>query len=197
MANFTDALKKTAKKTVKKTNKKTMPVLDAPVLIKEEVDNFIKAKSDKKMAEGVMEFSGGEIIEYAKRKQDADGFGGMFRKSYAIEGITSGNKVSFITSNRFSINPDDSEVIEELLGDKFENMIEVKHDVRLKAEVFTNEKLQEKLMGMIGEDFDEFFDTVTTLAVKEDFDKMAYTAVNEEGLGKLRTFVKPSKPTIR
>ena len=196
MANFSDALKKTKTKAVKKTNKKTMPVLDAPVIIREEVDNFIKAKSDKKMAEGVMDFSGGEIIEYAKRKQDEDGFGGMFRKSYAIKGTKPG-KLSFITTNRFSINPDDSETIGELLGDKFEDMIEVKHDVRLKSEVFTNEELQEKLMGMIGDNFDEFFDTVTTLAVKEDFDKMVYTAVNKEDLGKLRTFVKPSKPTLR
>ena len=197
MANFSDALKKTAKKPAKKTAKKGMPILDAPLPIREEVDNFIEAKTNKKMAEAVMELSGSEIIEYAKSKQDADGFGGLFRKSYAVKGITAGNKVSFITSNRFSINPDDSEVIEEILGDKFENMIEVKHDVRLKADVFTNEELQERLMGMIGENFDEFFDTVTTLAVKEDFDKMAYTAVNEEDLSKLRTFVKPSKPTLR
>lgn len=194
--NFSEALKKTTKKKTTKVSKSKVPVLAVSKDMKDAVSSFIKAKADKKKAESLMDLHGTGIIDFVKDIQDTDGFNGTYRKSYKVPGLED-EEVTFVSSNKFSINPDDQEAIEGILGARFDSLIDVKHDVLLTSRVFTDEALQKKLMGLVGDHFDEFFETVTTLSVKEDFDKAVYTAVDEDGLKKLRTLVKPTKPALK
>lgn len=193
---FADALKSTKKKATKKSAKSKMPVLDAPDEIKETVDLYLTAKADEKKAKAEKDDAGAAIIEFVRPFQDTDGYKGNFRHSYAVPG-TNGNQVKFVSSNRFSINADDQEELEELLGDEFEDMIEVDHTVSLKKEVLEDEELQEELMQLVGDRFADFFETVTKLKVKDEFDKKVYGVVTEEELPILRTWARPYTPSLR
>lgn len=199
MANgFKAALDKTKAKKTKKAPKKRVMKLDyAPANVRKSIDEYVKAKIEKKTAEGKMGIHGSEIIEWASKEQDKLGFQGNYKKSFSIDGTTEGS-VTFVTGNKFSINPDDLEEIKGILGDRFESLINVKHDVKLKSEVFTNEDLQNELMELIGDRFEDFFDTHVSAEVKDNYDSMVYTAVDTHRLmEKLRTFVKPHKPSLR
>jgi hypothetical protein len=127
--------------------------------------------------------------------QDKDGYNDDFRHSYALKG----NKetVKYVSSNRFSINPEDARQIQEILGSEFGNLIEEEHTVMLRPEVFKDEALQQRLMNAVGEDFPQFFETVTKLKVRENYDKHVFKHVDKKDMPILRTFVRPYKPSLR
>lgn len=193
---FAKALETTSSTKKKSTaRKKGMPILDnAPKDVKESVDAYVESKRLMKEAKADMDFNADIIIDYAEDERDKDGFNGNFSKSYAIHG--NGEEVKFVTSNRYSLNADDEEVLATLLADKFDELIESDFSVELKPEVLENEELQAELMELIGDKFAMFFTTRKTLRVADDFDRKIYL-LSEKKVKNIRAFVKQYKPSLR
>ena len=161
-ASFDDMLAQTAKpKTTKAKAKSKVPTLNTPKDIRGEVDKYIEAKQAEKMAKTAKEDAGEAIIGYVQPHQDKEGYSGMFRHSYAVPG--NNGTVKFVSSNRFSINAEDSEPLMELLGDSFDDMIERTFEVTLKPEVFLDDELKAELMSLVGSQFGTFFDTKVSM----------------------------------
>jgi hypothetical protein len=185
----------TTKKPVSK-KAKGMPVLDnAPDVVRESVDHYVKHKELMNEHKAEMDAASDVIIEYGEQVQDDRGFEGNFNKSYKIHGDQ--EEVSFVSSNKYSLNAKDEETIKTLLGKHFNELIEEVFSVNLKPEVLENEKLQKELMELIGSQFSKFFDTIKTLKVADDFDKKVYTLLNKTKLNNVRSFVKKAKPSLR
>lgn len=195
MNTFAEALGNSVKETPKKKSKSSMEEIYAPDHIKDEVDRLQIAKQAEKEAKADKEAAGTIVREFANKHQDTDGFAGQFRNAYQIQGHT--ESVKYVSSNRFSINSADIKQIRELLGDHYEDLIDEKFEVTLKEAVFNDKELQKALMDAVKDRFQEFFETTTTIKVKEDFDKNIYKAVKEEHLPILRTFCRPYKASLR
>jgi hypothetical protein len=195
--SFDDMLTQTAKpKTTKAKAKSKVPTLDAPDDIKQEVDRYIEAKQNEKMAKAEKDDAGENIVNFVRPHQDTAGYNGTHRHSYAVPG-TNGNKVKYVSSNRFSINADDEAELREILGGDFDSLMDRKFEVVLKAEVFQDEDLKAELMSLVGSQFGTFFDTKISLKVQEEFDRRVYATVPEKELPALRTFARPYKPSLR
>lgn len=194
--SFDDMLTQTAKPKTKAKAKSKVPTLDAPDDIKQNVDRYLEAKQNEKMAKAEKENAGENIVNFVRPHQDKEGYNGTHRHSYTVPG-TNGNKVKYVSSNRFSINADDEDELREILGDDFDGLIDRKFEVVLKAEVFQNEELKQKLMSLMGHQFGVFFDTKVSLKVQEEFDRRVYATVKDKELPTLRTFARPYKPSLR
>jgi hypothetical protein len=196
-ASFAAALKQTATVAPAKSKKTSVPTLaNVPEEIKAAVDRYIEASDQVKIHTAEKDASGAQVIEFVREAQDADGYAGRYRNSYGVPGI-SGKVVKFVSSNRFSIDATDADRLQEILGDKFVEMIDQRASVVLKAEVMENEALQEELMALIGERFADFFETKLALAVREGFDQQVFAVVKQEDLPELRTLCRPYKPALR
>jgi len=193
--SFADVLKKTTVEKKTTAKKSGTPELTVPDHVKAAIDRYNVAK--EKMNQGKAEMTNEEpvIIDHVKAEQDKEAYAGNFKKSYKIEGNKS--KITFVTANKFSINPADVEEIKDILGDSYDNLIEEKPNVTLKETVLQSAELQEKLISLVGEHFAEFFETTVTVKVKEDFDKNIYNHVDKDTLDALRIFVKQNKPSLR
>lgn len=195
MNMFAQALKDTETKTKPAKKKNGAPLIKLTDRLKEMVDQHKAAKKKKKEAEAVISQTGAELIKHTRKTQDADGFGGDFHNSYELPG--NDGSLKFVSTNRFSINPDDEAQIREILGLNFDDLIEEKHSVSLRPEIFEDENLQQELMNAVGDRFSQFFETKKSLVVKDDYDRKVYQAVDEKTLEILRTFVKQFKPALR
>ncbi len=185
-----------ATKTTETAPKKgKMPTLEATPEVKKAVDEYQEAKTAAKQAEAVMEINGPIITDFVRAKQDADGYAGKFTGSYAVMGDRATCKVVY--ANKYSLSADDAGQLAEVLGPEFDRMIVKKAVVTLKAEVFEDEAMQQKLMGLLGESFPEFFETKISLAVAEGFNRDIYRVVTPEKLADLRVFCRQYKPSLR
>jgi hypothetical protein len=194
---FSDMLKKTATTKAPAKAKSTMPILAPPEEVREAVDEYIDAKTRETMAKAEKEMAETVIQEFTIGVQDADGYKGNFRTSYAVPGKKPGNQVKFVSSNRFSINAEDRDKLEEMLGDTYPDMVDEQFTVKLKASVFNDEEKQAELMDIVGDRFEDFFETVVTLKVREDFNRKLYGVVGQEEMPTFRTFCKPYKAALR
>lgn len=192
---FADMLKKTKTNDKPKKAKTDIPVVKVSDGLKVDIDKYQEAKKNKKIAEAEMKARETKIIDFGKKHQDKEGFANRFRHSFKFDGNRS--SVKFVSSNRYSINPDDSRQIREILGTSFDDMLEEDFSVALKPEVFQDEGLQARLMEALGEDFEQFFETRSSLKAKPGFDEKIYRVVGEEELFVLRTFVRQYKPSLR
>lgn len=178
-----------------KAKKKTMPILDhADSNVRSAVDHYVKHKKLMQEHKAEMEAAADPIIEFGEEHQDDEGYNGNFRKSYKIKGDE--ETVSWISSNRYSLNSDDEETLRDLVKEKFEELFEEVFDVELRPEVLKDEKLQAEFMELIGEQFGKFFVTRKTLKIGEDFDKNVYKLTKTK-LANLRAYVKQYKPSLR
>jgi len=193
--SFAKALSQTKTSEPKTAPKKQMAKLYPDDTVKQEVDNYQKAKTKKKKAEAEMEASGTVILDFANKCQDTDGFAGDFKNAYQIEGFQ--ESVKYVSSNRFSINSADVDQLREIFDEAFDDLIQEDYEVSLKEEVFKNQDLQNELMSLVGERFGDFFETKVTVKVKEDFDKNVYKHVSKEQLPVVRTFCRPYKASLR
>jgi len=185
----------TATKTKKKSKaKKTTRSLVATDEIKEEIDRFVKSTKNMKVAKAEVENSKGIILDYINPLQDEDGEKGKFSTSYDVEGVK--ESIKFVSSNRYTINPDDEAKIAEILGNEFDELIVKSHVVKLKDEVFESEEMQDKLMELLGDDFGTFLETITTMKVAVDFNRDVYRAAGDK-LDDLRVYCKPYSPSLR
>lgn len=194
--SFDDMLTQTAKPKAKAKAKSKMPVLDAPDDIRKEVDRYVEAKKAEKQAKAEKDDAGDRVLTFVRPHQDEGGYNGTYRHSYAIPG-TNGNQVKYVSQNKFSINPDDEPQLREILGDEFDDLLEKKFGVKLKADVFEDEGLKQEFMELVGSEFQKFFETVVTLKVCDEFDRRVYGAVDKDNLPALRTFARQYKPSLR
>lgn len=178
-----------------KAKKKTMPILDnASAEVKDAVDHYVKHKKLMKEHKADMEQASDVIIEFGEEHQDKEGFNGNFRKSYKVQGNK--EEVSFVSSNRYSLDSSDEETLRALVDGKFEELFEEVFDVELRPEVLQDEKLQAEFMELVGEQFGKFFVTRKTLKVADEFDKNVYK-LNKKKVANLRAYVKQYKPSLR
>lgn len=199
MANsFQDALKKSAKKkTPTKKVSSVRGVKEVPKKIKDAVDNFLKMNKEIKECNAAKKINEEVILKFSNALQITDGFKDDFVKSYEVPG-TKDNSVKVVTSDSFSIDTDDEKEIKKILKDNFSKLISKKYSVKLKNEVFEDEELQKDLIKLLGDRYEDFFDTVVYLETKPDFDKNIFTTISDKKqLENLGVFVKQKKASIK
>ena len=195
---FGAMLKKTAVAKEPAKSKSKMPVLDPPEDVRDAVDEYIDAKTRETMAKTEKEMAESIVLQFTSGVQDVDGYKGNFQNSYAVPGNKPRNQVKYVSSNRYSINAADRDMLEEALGELYPEMVEEDYTVKLKPEVFTDEELQADLMELLGDRYEDFFETTLSLKVKDGFNRRIYQVpMEEDGLDNLRVFCKPFKPALR
>lgn len=196
MNTFQKALETNKKTKSVGAKKKTMPTVEfSDKEMNTAVSEFLKSRQVEKEAKAEKEFHSNFIVEKVRTIQDENAFNGEFSKSYEVK--TSVGSVKFVMADKFSVNPNDEEEIRNILGNEFNSLMEEKVEVKLKESVMNNTELQKKLMKLIGNNFDEFFEVTSTLTTKEGFDEKVYEKVDKSKMDELRTYVKQSKPSIR
>ena len=196
MSKFMNAVKDSDKvEKVPAKKKATAAVITPSDEIRESVDELVSAKKSLSVAKADISALEPEIIEAARKVQENDALKGNFRKSYDVRGHNS--TVKFVTANKFSIVEDDVEDLKNVLGnDKFDEMVETNYTVKLKNEVFDNEELSDELMELLGDRFEDFFETVTHRKVCVDFDKKLYT-LDPEVREDVKELAKQAKPALK
>ena len=195
MSKFMNAVKKgnkVEKAPAKKKN--SAPVITPNIAIRRSVDELVAAKKGLAIAKADIVSLEPEIIAVAREVQEADALTGNFRKSYDVRGNES--TIKFVTANKFSIAEDDIDELSELLADDFENMVETSYTVKFKAEIFDDEALSDELMNLIGDRFEDFFETVTHRKVCEDFDKKLYN-LDSDVREDVKELAKQAKPALK
>lgn len=182
------------KKTAAKSKKSNAEIIAVPSNIQEEIDSLIQAKKDKKVAESNIKKAEPTIIEHGIQLKDEKAYSGKFQKSYKLG--TDDSHVNFVTANKWSFKEDDVDEIKDLLGDKADDLLIEEKEVKLKAEVFKDEELKKKFVEMVGRDFPEFFETVVSHRVSDDFDEKVYD-LGEDTYEDLKLLMKQSKPSLR
>jgi hypothetical protein len=192
-----DDLLGTAKttKTPKKKSKASALINAVPAKVQEAIDKLLAAKKAKKLAESEIKKNEPIIIEHGTNLKDEKAFDGDFKKSHKLGNDES--NVNMVTANKWSFSEGDVSEIKELLGEDADEMIIQERDVKLKSEVFKNPELQHRFIKMVGKEFPEFFETVISHHVSEDFDEKIYKKLSKEELEDLRLLMKQSKPSLR
>ena len=191
MSTITGNAKVAEKKPATKANNSI--ITDAPDNVKADINDLIKAKKAMKTAKATITQKEGSIIEFGKKHKDEQAFNANFNKSYKIQGAGD-DTVTFVTANKFSFAADDVEDIEEILGDEI--ALDTEYVVKIKGEVFTDEAKQKELMALLGDRWNDFFDTTVVKTVPEDFDKKIYS-LGKAKKDDLEVLMKQSKPSVR
>lgn len=188
-----------ATKVVKTSVKKvTVPVLsDVPQDVVDAAKAFLEKTRMKKELEAELALYGETVSSYVSSVQDSKAFKGEFFNSYKIP--TQVGELTATTKNVFKINTEDEKLLKKLFGNRYETYIAEKMEVVLKPEVLEDEKLQDELIEALGEDgFAKFFNTFTSLKVKDNYDERIYEfAKNADKLAEIRAIVQPSKTTLK
>ena len=184
-------------KTVKsdaKTKKTNAEIIPVPAEIQVEIDNLLKAKKAKKIAESDIKKSEPKIIDHGINLKDEKALNGSFQKSYKLG--NDDNHVNMVTANKWSFKEEDVDSIKDIIGEKADDMIIENKEVKLKSEVFSNDDLKKKFVKMVGETFPEFFETVISHHVSADFDEKIHT-LGENAIDDIKLLMKQSKPSLR
>lgn len=187
---------KVEKKTTKKA-KKSAEIISVPSHVQDKIDSLLEAKKAKKVAESDIKKAEPTIIDHGIEMKDKNAFSGKFQKSYKIG--NEDNHVNFVTYNKWSFKQEDVPFIKEIIeyGEgKPEEFLNENTEVKLKAEVFKDEDLKKKFVKMVGKAFPEFFETVVSHSVAEDFDKKIYD-LGEYVFENLQVYMTQSKPSLR
>lgn len=178
----------------KKSSKDKFPVIDEPEM-REHVDLHVEARAWKKKAEAEISLHGKAMAEHVLPIMDTNGYAGKFASTYVMMGNT--HQVKVIFENKFTINADDEDTIRGLLGDGFDDLIEVRQTVKLKKEVLEDEDLANELMALVGRRWNDFFESDEQLVAKPDFKEKVYQYVNRDQMDVLRLYVKQWFPSIK
>jgi len=198
MNKFLEKVKANAKTEVApKKKKSSVPELQVPEEVRKSVDNVCEVKKIMKEKKAELSLHEVEVIDFCRGHQDKEGLKGNYSTSYRVFG-TNGNAVTYVTGNKFSLSPADQSKIEGLLGTSYNDMINEEYQVTLKKSVLQDEVKMKKLMKLVGDEFDEFFESKLVLATKAGFDEKIYKVVkNKKKLEEVRTFVKPYKASLK
>jgi hypothetical protein len=175
------------------------PEIVLPDELSDDLDTLLKAKADKKSAEARIAKAEKALIEYGVAIQDRDGLSGNYSGTYELAG-GSDTRVKFITSDRFSVSQDEEvhEAIVDLVGDKYDDVIERKVSVSLRPKVFKDKDLQKLVTDLVGDHFDELFETSSKLVAKPGLKESIFDiAGDKDTLADLRDLLPQVKPSIR
>jgi hypothetical protein len=159
---------------------------DAPAIVlsdehSDSLDELIKAKAEVKAATAALKQAEASLLQLAVERQDADGIDGNYSGTYEL--IGKNNTSKFISSDRFSVSQDSEvhDAIVEIVGENsFEQMIEQEHTVQLRKDVFLNQDKQDLLVELIGDKFDELFETTIKFTAKKGLKENIYGLVNND-----------------
>jgi len=172
--------------------------------IQNDVDQVVVWKKKEKEARAERETIEAELIDYVMPIQTKDGFDGEYHKSYYVEGIA--EKITYVSSDRFSA-PKDEDIAElnELLGNKFADVIKQNVELKIRDAVFSNKALQKELMELMPKDVDgnvdkavfaKFFEAQTKWEVVEGFDLKRFS-LPKKLFDKVSAILKQAKPSLR
>ena len=198
--NFDEVVASSAKPKVKAAKKKSDKeiITNASQAVKQAVSNVIKAKAAKKKAESDIKVNETPVIEFGNTLKDENAFNGNYNKSYKIQGLNEDDVITFVTANKFSHKEEDEEEIAEIMGEEnFEELMPKSYEIKVKAEVFNDPKLQKILMEKMGDRFNEFFEVESSRKVTENFDEEIYKRFDADTVQDIKVYVKQSKPSIR
>lgn len=193
--NFDEMINTNTKtKEVSASKKKSVEIIEVPKDIQAEIENLIKAKKEKKIAESNIKKAESPIIDFGIDFKDEKALNGKFQKSYKFG--TDDSNITFVTANKWSFKEEDVNDIKDIIGEKADDLILEKKDVKLKSEVFSDPELQKKFVKMVGKAFPEFFETVVSHYVSDDFDEKIYD-LGKDKIEDLRILMNQSKPSLR
>jgi hypothetical protein len=172
--------------------------------IQNDVDQVVVWKKKEKEARAERETIEAELIDYVMPIQTEDGFNGDYHKSYYVAGIT--EKITYVSSDRFSA-PKDEDIAElnELLGNKFADIIKQNVELKIRDAVFSNKALQKELMELMPKDSDgnvdkavfaKFFEASTEWEVVEGFDLKRFS-LSKKLFDKVMNILRQAKPAIK
>jgi hypothetical protein len=196
------AFDKIAKKSETPSSKKTSVV--AAVVTKtiaKAVDEFVIINTTIKSAEADKKVLETQIIDYLRQQQDKLAYAGQFTKSMSAAGLDEKSRVTFVTTDRFTIPQDDTSLIEikRVTGAAYEDMFETKRSITMKKEVLENETLLNKIAAVCdkaGMALSEVFEVGDKVVARSGLDEKQYN-LSSEKLDIFRTLVKQYKPALK
>ncbi len=198
-------IKKSAK-TDSKPKAKTsgVPIINAPE-IADAVEKVRHAITAIKTAEADLDNYGEVVRDFFLETKEENARANNFRKSFKFVG-TNDTQVMVKHANKvLTINVNDTEKIQEILGDtNFDMLFEATQKLEVKSEVLVpNSALGKKLFKMLGKNdaerannFDMFFESKVGLKIKPDYDRNIFT-LPLKVFRALGVFVKMIKPGLQ
>lgn len=197
---FNNLIKKKATTGKKKSAKKSnAPAINLPPELSEELDILIEAKAEEKAAQAKKKQAEVKLLAHAQNIQDVNGLNGNYQSTYELVGENFTSK--FISSDRYSVSQESEvhEEIKEIVGeDNLDEMVVQEMVVQLRSEVFADQEKQDMLVALIGDKFDELFETTIKYSAKKGLKDNIYTLVTGlDELEEVRELMPQYKPSIR
>lgn len=201
-----DSLFSNAKTEEKSKKKNDAPFIELSADVEKNLKNFLKYKKEMKSAETNMRTEESPVIEACIEQLEKDALVGNYQNSYAIKVVIKDEEriVKFITTDKFSFPTDDEMLkqVKEVLADDYEEVTEEVKGLKIKPEVFTDDKLQKELMGLLGDRALEFFTPYKYRILKKGFAEEQYkiAAANdnsEEKLVSIKELIPQAKASLK
>jgi hypothetical protein len=199
--NFMDTITNNAKvaPTTKAKKVDDSILQNAPKEVKADISKIIAAKKAAKKAKSEITVAEKSIIEYGQRYKDIEAEDGRFKKSYKIAGNGT-DTVNFVTANKWSFNNDDINEIKDVIGPNADEMLPSSFNVSIKQEIFADTEegkaKQKELMELLGDRWNDFFDTTVSYKPVDDFDSRIYE-LDADKRNDLNVYMKQSKASVR
>jgi len=169
--------------------------------IKGKVDLVLHHKATIKSLEAEQIEAETAIIEHVRPQQDNAAYAGNFSKSFDVAGNT-GNLL-YNTADMFSVPKDEAsiEAIQELLGKRFEEVLETKRVITFKSTAAENKDLMDKVIAAInaaGMELGDVFEVTDQYVAKPDLDRKQYELFPKQAqLDTFRTLIKQRKASLK
>ena len=172
-----------------------------PKSVAKSIDEFVTIKSSIKSEEADLKVLETQIIECLREQQDKLAYTGQFTKSLLANGLTKTARVTYVTSDRFSIPQDEASLaeIKRIVGTAYDNMFETKRVITMKKDALENETLLMKIATACekaGMPLVEAFDVCDKVIAKSGLDEKQYSLPKDK-LSIFRTLVKQNKPALK
>ena len=199
MSNPFDGLAKKSDSPGKKKSDVVAAIV--PKKIAKDIDEFVAIKATVKSGEADLKVLETSIIECLREQQDAMAYAGQFTKSLAANGLTETVRITYVTSDKFSVPQDEASLAElkRLTGKEYDNMFETKRIIKVSEKALTNEVLLTKIAGVCekaGIPLSEVFEVGDKVIAKDSLDEKQYT-LSKDKLAIFRTLVKQNKPALK
>jgi len=187
-------------KSASSKKKSDAPVINLSSDLSDELDALIEAKATVKSAQALQKKAEAKLIEHAKNVQDSDGLNGRYAGTYELVGENHRSK--FISSDRFTVSQDSEvhEAIADVVGqDNLDKVVSEELTVQLRPEVFKDPAKQDLLVSLLGDKFDELFETTIKYSATKDLKGRIYGLVKNDAdkLEEVRALLPQYKPSIR
>jgi len=199
---FDDMFSDAAAPEKKKSKNGDIPEIKLSAEVEKNLVAFLAQKKAMKAAETSMRAEEKPILVEAMTKLETDALAGNYSSSYVIRVMVNKEEqlIKLVTSDKFTF-PADPEVIvelEKILGEEFEKVTTEVKGLDVKPELFTDKKLQKKLMDLLKNDFFTFFTPTKKRILNKGFaEKMYKIAKTAEKLAEIKELVPQAKPALK